>query len=182
MTPGFAGRSKRLKTTKMTTNTNTTRARMSLNTKLYYIEKFRSKMTDSLPSVAAWWIDGINAGTPDDLNEIWYEVRNEIDWVAKDPSRERGDMPTWVGKVIVHGTDEKGRRTVAAMPPKPAEMHDEENPAYLYSTVWTSLLVKIARGEVDANYMAKVELANRGLDERGVWVGFAKAKRIHGIL
>ena len=161
---------------------NSLRTPMSLQTKLNYIEKFRMKMTDSLPSVAAWWIDGINAGTPEDLNEIWYEIRNEIDWTAKDPSRERGDMPAWVGKVVVHGTDEKGRRTVATMPPKPAEMHDEENPAYLYSTVWTSLLVKIARGEVDANYMAKVELANRGLDDHGVWVGFAKAKRIHGIL
>lgn len=148
---------------------------MSLNTKLYYIEKYRSRMSDSLPSVAAGWIEGINAGTPEDWNEIWYEIRNEIDWVSKDS----GILPTWTGKVILHGTDSKGRGTVAVMP---AELHDEENPAYLYSTVWTSLLVKIARGEVDANYMAKVELANRGLDDRGVWVGFAKAKRIHGIL
>jgi len=62
------------------------------------------------------------------------------------------------------------------------EIHDEENPAHLFSTTWTSLLVQIANGEVDANYIARVELANRGLDKKGVWVGFAKAKRIHGIL
>ena len=138
---------------------------MSLETKLYYIEKFRMKMTNCLPSTAAGWIEGINAGTTEDWNEIWYEVRNEIDWVKKDVPRT--SLPAWTrGESI----------------PLPAELHDEENPAYLYSTVWTSLLVKIARGEVDANYMAKVELANRGLDDHGVWVGFAKAKRIHGIL
>lgn len=63
-----------------------------------------------------------------------------------------------------------------------AELNDEENPAFLFSCTWTSLLTQIAKGDIDANYIAKVELANRGLDLNGQWVGFAKAKRLHGIL
>jgi len=58
---------------------------------------------------------------------------------------------------------------------------DDENPNYLYSTVWTSLLTDIVNGKIDAKYLAGRELANRGLDKNGLWVGFDKAKEIHGI-
>jgi len=53
--------------------------------------------------------------------------------------------------------------------------HDEENPAYLLSGVWTTLLVQIAKGEVDVEELAKKELANRGLNNNGNWVGFKMA-------
>jgi len=40
------------------------------------------------------------------------------------------------------------------------------------------VLVAAARGELDLNLLAREELAARGLDENGVWVGFERARRI----
>ena len=37
-------------------------------------------------------------------------------------------------------------------------------------------LAKVARGEIDLNQIAILELTNRGLDENGKWVGFQKSK------
>ncbi len=43
----------------------------------------------------------------------------------------------------------------------------------------TDVLGAVARGELDLNAIALEELANRGMDERGDWIGFeAAAKRI----
>ena len=44
----------------------------------------------------------------------------------------------------------------------------------------TALLAAGARGELDLNRLARVELASRGLDLDGVWVGFERAREIHG--
>ena len=44
----------------------------------------------------------------------------------------------------------------------------------------TALLAAAARGELDLNRLARVELASRGLDRDGVWVGFERAREIHG--
>lgn len=41
------------------------------------------------------------------------------------------------------------------------------------------VLVAVANGELDLNNLARKELANRGLDKQGNWVGFAQAKQIH---
>lgn len=43
------------------------------------------------------------------------------------------------------------------------------------------VLAAVARGDIDLNRIAKEELAARGLDMRGDWVGFQKARQIHGI-
>ena len=40
------------------------------------------------------------------------------------------------------------------------------------------ILAAVARGELDLNAVARRELANRGLDHRGKWVGFEKAAQI----
>jgi len=48
---------------------------------------------------------------------------------------------------------------------------DYENPAFLFSVTATDLLTKIAKGEVDPVWLAKRELANRGCDLSGSWVG-----------
>ena len=47
-------------------------------------------------------------------------------------------------------------------------------------TAPTALLAAAARGELDLNRLARVELASRGLDRDGVWVGFERARAIHG--
>jgi hypothetical protein len=43
------------------------------------------------------------------------------------------------------------------------------------------VLTAVARGEVDLNRIAREELAARGLGLRGEWVGFEKARKVHGL-
>jgi hypothetical protein len=44
--------------------------------------------------------------------------------------------------------------------------------------VSSAVLSAVARGELDLNLIARRELANRGLDRHGKWVGFEKASRL----
>lgn len=41
------------------------------------------------------------------------------------------------------------------------------------------VLVAVANGELDLNDLARKELANRGLDKQGQWVGVDKANQIY---
>jgi len=75
----------------------------------------------------------------------------------------------------------EGRKVKVSIPPREEELRDDENPEYLFSTTWTSLLVKIAKGQVDAERLARIELANRGLNLNGNWIGFAAAAKEHKI-
>ena len=43
------------------------------------------------------------------------------------------------------------------------------------------VLSAVARGEIDLNRIAREELASRGLGLHGEWVGFQKAREIHGV-
>jgi hypothetical protein len=43
------------------------------------------------------------------------------------------------------------------------------------------VLAAVARGDIDLNRIAREELAARGLGLNGEWVGFQKAREIHGI-
>ena len=45
----------------------------------------------------------------------------------------------------------------------------------------TKVLAAVARGELDLNRLALEELAARGLDDNGIWVGFDRAKKIHSV-
>lgn len=45
----------------------------------------------------------------------------------------------------------------------------------------TKVLAAVARGELDLNRLAREELAARGLDDNGVWVGFDRAKQLHKV-
>jgi hypothetical protein len=45
----------------------------------------------------------------------------------------------------------------------------------------TKVLAAAARGELDPNRLAREELASRGLDQDGVWVGFEQAATIHNV-
>lgn len=48
-------------------------------------------------------------------------------------------------------------------------------------TALTKVLAAAARGELDLNRLAREELAARGLDQNGVWVGFEQAAKIHNV-
>ena len=43
------------------------------------------------------------------------------------------------------------------------------------------VLAAVARSEIDLNRIAREELAARGLGLHGEWVGFEKARTIHGL-
>ena len=58
---------------------------------------------------------------------------------------------------------------------------DELNPIYIFNLTHTQLLVDALNGTFDIKYLAGRQLANRGLDKEGKWVGFDRAKEVHGI-
>jgi len=58
---------------------------------------------------------------------------------------------------------------------------DEINPRFIFSTVATALLVEALRDDFDLKALVRRELANRGLNTVGDWVGFNKAAQIHKI-
>ena len=39
------------------------------------------------------------------------------------------------------------------------------------------VLVAVSKGELDLNIIAREELANRGLDQNVLWIGFERARR-----
>jgi len=45
----------------------------------------------------------------------------------------------------------------------------------------TKVLAAVARGELDLNRLAREEIAARGLDKNGQWVGFDRARGIHNV-
>ena len=49
---------------------------------------------------------------------------------------------------------------------------DDLNTEYMLSTIATALLCKIVNGEIDVVTLAKTQLANRGQDFNGNWIGF----------
>ena len=59
------------------------------------------------------------------------------------------------------------------------ELEDHKNPDFIFNALDTELLVKAAKGEIDLNRLVRVQLAQRGLDENGEWVGFRIAAQIH---
>ena len=63
-------------------------------------------------------------------------------------------------------------RTAAALGLLP----DEENPIFLFSQIHKDLLVDIVNGKIDAAELARIELKNRGLNEKGRFVGWKNDK------
>lgn len=50
-----------------------------------------------------------------------------------------------------------------------------------FQVIDSNLLAAAARGEIDLNHLARMELANRGQGTKGEWVGFDQAKQIHNL-
>jgi len=61
------------------------------------------------------------------------------------------------------------------------EMTDEDNPDFLFQGDSTKLVLAIALGKLDAKKLAGKELANRGFDKKGKWIGFPQAEKLWGI-
>ena len=62
-----------------------------------------------------------------------------------------------------------------------ANRKDDDNPSFIFSLTSSKLLAEAIRGDFDLIYLVRRELANRGQDSAGKWVGFEEAKRIHRI-
>jgi len=58
---------------------------------------------------------------------------------------------------------------------------DALDPRFIFNSTANQLLTEALNGEFDINYLVRRELANRGLDEEGNWIGFDQAKKHHGI-
>ena len=56
--------------------------------------------------------------------------------------------------------------------------HDD---VLIFGSMHTKLLSAAAKGEIDLNQLAQFELANRGLDLDGKWVGFVAAANAHWV-
>jgi len=54
---------------------------------------------------------------------------------------------------------------------------DDLNPEYVFNIVHTELLLKLATGAVNAQELARKNMASRGLGCSGKWVGFDQAKK-----
>lgn len=61
------------------------------------------------------------------------------------------------------------------------EREEKLNPRYIFSLTPSQLLSEALKGEFDIKYFIRLELANRGQDENGQWVGFNQAKKLHNI-
>ncbi len=57
------------------------------------------------------------------------------------------------------------------------DIPDELNPDYLFQIIHTDLVCQIANRKLDVAKLAKKEMANRGLDQYGKWIGFEKAAK-----
>ena len=73
---------------------------------------------------------------------------------------------------------EAGRKRIQA---ELACGRDETNPEFLFQCTRVELVLAIADGLIDPIALARRELASRGLDQNGVWVGFEEAARVHGV-
>lgn len=61
----------------------------------HYVAKFSAKMTGSLPSESAWWVDGTNQRDAVKL-AIWDQIQDFIDHDSRDRGAENGDWPTFI--------------------------------------------------------------------------------------
>jgi hypothetical protein len=61
------------------------------------------------------------------------------------------------------------------------QTHPQHSLENALQTFDTALLLAILDGHVSAVETARAELASRGLDRSGKWIGFKAAKELHGI-
>lgn len=58
---------------------------------------------------------------------------------------------------------------------KDGSLSREENPLFLFSTTSTNLLVKLLSKEINLTTLIRMQLRERGVNDKGQWIGFEKA-------
>lgn len=62
-----------------------------------------------------------------------------------------------------------------------ANRKDDDNPSFIFSLTSSKLLAEAIKRDFDLIHLVRRELANRGQDSTGKWVGFDEAKKIHRV-
>ena len=75
----------------------------------------------------------------------------------------------------------RGEKVNVTIPAREEEVPDEVNPTIAFQCMSSELISKFAKGEYDIDFYLRMELANRGLDINGKWIGFEAAKAEHKI-
>lgn len=81
----------------------------------YYTEKFGMKMNGSLPSEAAWWIDGIGNIDTGTKVLIWKNIQKYLDRDSRDRQLEHADLPEWLNEEVFEPLEEKIEYTMALL-------------------------------------------------------------------
>ena len=71
----------------------------------------------------------------------------------------------------------RGEKVNVYIPTKEEEIADDNNPKFAFQTMSTELIVAFAKGKFDFDFYLRHELANRGLNINGQWIGFDAAKK-----
>lgn len=58
---------------------------------------------------------------------------------------------------------------------------DDLNPAYLLSQFPNDILADILSGNIDVKLLVRDQLASRGMDKEGKWIGFDQAAKLHRV-
>ncbi|WP_214072585.1 hypothetical protein [Mucilaginibacter sp. dw_454] len=58
---------------------------------------------------------------------------------------------------------------------KDGSLPNEENPLFLFSTTSTNLLVKLLGKEFNLATLVRMQLRERGVNDKGQWIGFERA-------
>ena len=58
---------------------------------------------------------------------------------------------------------------------KDGSLPNEENPLFLFSTTSTNLLAKLLSKEINLTTLIRMQLRERGVNDKGQWIGFEKA-------
>lgn len=54
---------------------------------------------------------------------------------------------------------------------------DEENPLFIFSKTSTNLLAKLLTKEFNIQALVRMQLRERGVNDKGHWVGFSVSKK-----
>ena len=61
---------------------------------------------------------------------------------------------------------------------KDGSLPDDENPLLLFASTSTNLLARLLQNDLNVVTLIKLTLLERGVNEKGKWIGFEKAKQI----
>lgn len=98
----------------------------------------------------------------------------------KSDSLDFHDLAVWAVRSALEQAFQAGKGTKPEADADTRAFAKDSADENVLQTASTQLLLMVADGQIDLNLLARLELANRGLDADGKWVGFKKAAEIHG--